>query len=354
MDFNNDSGTLANVAVISPPSSTVTFSSTGAVVLPLGSTAQRPMGPTAGTFRYNSDLNKAEVYNGAFWQDDVVNLSECNDVVIATPVSGQLLTYNGTTWVNSSVTTNGTYYVTVSSWTLISGNMYYADVAHNLGTLNIDVTLWDSSTNTLVQADKVVATDVNTIRVTVYGNSHSLRCVVMMGGGGSGVTILRSLTYFASSLDSPNNAGWAVNALAAAIADPTTTSLTVRQFSNTTEQGVGLTMSVPAGATNVTFRFKGRAQTAPGSTAVVQPKLYIRSIPNNAAIGSWSTAYNMSNISIPTNAYFQYSSQTYSIAALGLATNGFYQVELTRAATVSGGTQLASNWYLAELTIEFT
>ena len=326
MDFDNDLGTVGNVAIISPLAGNVTFSGTSGIVPPSGTTGQRPGSPVAGTYRYNSTINDIELWNGTTWA----------------PMTG----------------TNSVISFTISGWTLVSGNLYYADVVHNMSTQIMAVSLWNTATNTLVDADSIVSTSTSTIRITVAGNTNTIRCVIVTAGQFTGYTtsnlILRTLTYYASSLDSPNNSDWAVNSLAAAIADPTNPGLTVRQFSNTTEQGVGFNLTVPAGATNITFRFKGRAQTAPGSAAVVQPKLYLRSIPDNAAVSAWSTAYAFSNISIPTNAYFQYSYQTFTLASLGLASNGLYQAELSRSTTVSGGTQLASNWYLNELTIEFT
>jgi len=325
MDLNNDTGTLSNVTVITPTGSTVTFEGTGGIIPSSGTTAQRPVSPTVGTYRYNSDINDLELWNGTSWL----------------PLAG----------------TNSVISFVINSWTLVSGNKYYADVVHNMETTTLSVTLWNTATNAVIQADKIIATNPNTLRITVTGNSTTIRCVLVAPGAFTGYStnqILRTLTYYASSLDSPNNTDWAVNALAAAIADPTNSGLTVRQFSATTEQGVGFFLTVPAGATNITFRFKSRAQNAPVSASVVQPKLYIRSLPNNAAIGAWSSAYAMSNLSIPTNTFTQYGFQTLTLASLGLASNGLYQVELTRSTTVSGGTQLAGNWNLLELTIEFT
>lgn len=325
MDFNNDSGALQNVSVISPASSgVITFSGTGAFIPPTGATGSRPLTPTAGALRYNSDINDLEFWNGSAW--------------------------------TSSTTANSMVSFNLSSWILASGNLYYADVVHNLGTQLLTVTLWDNATNTIVQADSVRAINTSTLRITVASNTANLQCVIIANGSFVGYTAtpIRTLTYYASSLDSPNNADWAVNSLAAAISDPNNTAITVRQFSNTIEQGVGFNITVPSGATAVTFRFKGRSQIVPTTMSVVQPKLYIRAIPNNAAIGAWSTAYNLSNISIPTNNFVQYSAQSFSLAGIGIAQGGLYQCELTRATTVSGGTQLAANWYLNELTVEFT
>lgn len=43
------------------------FSSTGAVVLPIGTTLERPENPVTGMFRFNTDLIKFEGYNGINW-----------------------------------------------------------------------------------------------------------------------------------------------------------------------------------------------------------------------------------------------------------------------------------------------
>ena len=325
MDFNNDSGILSNVTVISPTTSTVTFSGTGGIIPLTGTTAQRPSTPVAGTYRYNTDISDLEVWNGTAWL----------------PLAG----------------TNSVISFIVNSWTLVSGNTYYADIVHNLNTYILGVTLWNTATNAIIIGD-VVATNANTLRITVKGNTTTIRCIITSAGVFTGYSntnaILRTLTYYASSLDSPNNTDWAVNGLAAAVADPNNAGFTVRQFSQTTEQGVGFYLTVPAGATWATIRYKSRAQVAPGVASVVQPNLYLRNIPNNAAVGAWTGPYAMTNIAIPTNAYTQYSYQSFLLSTTGLVSNGLYQLELTRSTTVSGGTQLAGNWLLSELTIEFT
>ncbi len=42
------------------------FSPTGLVV-PTGNTSQRPISPTAGTLRYNTETNQYEIYSGSQW-----------------------------------------------------------------------------------------------------------------------------------------------------------------------------------------------------------------------------------------------------------------------------------------------
>jgi hypothetical protein len=55
--------TLSSVTV----PSTFTFTGTGAVALPAGTTAQEPSSPTAGMIRYNTTTNNFEGYNGTSW-----------------------------------------------------------------------------------------------------------------------------------------------------------------------------------------------------------------------------------------------------------------------------------------------
>lgn len=331
-------------------------------------------------------------------------LTQLADVTITAPATDHYLRYNGSTWVNTAFpTTSATSYsVIISAWTLDTGSYYYADVTHNLGTQNIVVGLHDTANNEFVYPDKITILSANAIRVRVFGNGRTLRCVVLANGvtmavggstpssiivqddgvnlagtphtilnfgagiaatnaGGGQVTItttnaiLRTFSWYAASLDNPNSADWTINSLAPVVADPTNSSLLVRQFNDTTEQGVGALVTVPVGATNATFRFKGRAQTAPGAARIVQPRVYVRAIPDNAAVGPWGSAVNLTNIDIPTNAFFQYDSQTVAIGTLGMAPGNLYQIEVTRRTTgLTGGTNLTGNWLLAELMVEFT
>jgi phage-related tail fiber protein len=344
-------------------------------------------------------------------------ISNLSDVNLTSPALGNVLKYDGSKWVNS-VSSPSSASGVLSTWILAAGVRYYADFAHNLGTNDVVISLFNNTNNSIVYADSIVETSVNNIRVTVVGNTVPVRIVVIANGlvvpsanplpnvvnslqvinaGGSpsiqqdtianiplaGTTgrlflstdtkilfrdngtswdilsssqgVIRTLTFFANSLDSPVNSDFVINALAPTISDPTTPAVSVRSFSNTTEQGVGFMITPPLGATVVTFKTKGRAGTAPASSAVVQPRVYIRGLPTNAAVGAWSTAVDFTALSIPTNAFYQYNSNAFTLAALGLSVGTLYQFELTRKVTgVTGGTNLAYPWYLVDLTVEFT
>ena len=58
--ISNDGGSI----VLDPSSESVQIDSTGALILPKGTTVQRPGSPTTGMIRYNTDTNVFEAYDG--------------------------------------------------------------------------------------------------------------------------------------------------------------------------------------------------------------------------------------------------------------------------------------------------
>lgn len=330
--------------------------------------------------------------------------NDINDVTITSPLANQVLAYNSGTskWINTgavganAVGLIGVGQASPANWTPAIGTLYDADFVHNLGTSNIVVTVWNTANERVVVPNTITNLNANTVRIRVSGNTTTLRVVAVAngqsivaggstpssviaaeegvdvlaaatrlnfvgqavsvansGGGTATVTIGSRFSYFANSLDSPNNADFAVNALAPVTTDPSRASLNIRSFSNTVEQGVSCTVSIPPGATLATFKFRGRASTAPGVASVVQPRLYYRLLPNNGAVGAWSAAQELANIAIPTNANFQYAAQTVTLASLGLTADSLYQFEFTRRVAGVTGTNLANAFLLAELTVEF-
>jgi hypothetical protein len=170
-------------------------------------------------------------------------------------------------------------------------------------------------------------------------------------------TKLDALAYLrrnfgASDFQSPT-ANFAVNALAAVAADTVNAALNVRRFDDTTQEGVGFGLTIPPSATNMTLYFKSRAQTAPGGTVGVQPVLYFRTVPDNAAVSSWSAGTQLTPLSFPTNTNWQYDSQTLTLSSLSLTAGNFVQFEITRLGT-DGDDTLTGDWVLLELTLEFT
>lgn len=59
--------TLTNKTLTSPVLNGTEMTSTGAIVMPVGTTAQRPGTGVVGMMRFNSDIDSFEGYNGASW-----------------------------------------------------------------------------------------------------------------------------------------------------------------------------------------------------------------------------------------------------------------------------------------------
>ena len=158
--------------------------------------------------------------------------------------------------------------------------------------------------------------------------------------------------FYGDQFMAPWNADWVVNNLAPSALDTVNAALIVRRFDDTVVEGVGFMARIPSNATSINFVIQGRAQTAPGATQGVVTSLYRRLIPNNSAIGAWSSIYNFTTLSIPTNTNFQTSSQTITLATLGLTAGQTYQFEFVRNAT-SGSDTLSGDWCMLLLGLEF-
>ncbi len=379
------------------------------VTFSAGSTGFTPSSATTGIITLAGILNLASGGTNA-------NLTAVNGGVVystgsafaisAAGIANQVLTSNGAAAPTWSSTSPGSYSVLLldTNWGALGGTytgVYTQIVTHNLGTYNIEVQTWNATTNQMISSDSIIATSTNTITVSVATiPTYSIRVIVIANGlalaaGGStpssvivqnqgiavsgspftivnlaaglvgtntgtgtvtitpsDVGVIRQFAFAATALESPNSSDWPLNALSPTGADPTYPSMNVRTFSNTTNQGVGFLMPIPSNASNITIIYTGRAGTAPGSSATLQMGMYFRNIPNNAAVGAWSSVTNLTSVTVPTNAYFQYYTQTIALATLSLTAGNLYNVEFIRNTGVAGN--LAYPWLMNELQIIFT
>jgi hypothetical protein len=128
--------------------SLLTFEMTGSVRLPTGTTAQRPLTPTAGMIRYNTSLGTFEGYTSSWGPIGGGGgaLDDLSDVVITSASSGEILRFNGTNWVDAILSTTD-----VTEGT----NLYYTDErvddrVSNLLVAGANITLtYDDVANTL-------------------------------------------------------------------------------------------------------------------------------------------------------------------------------------------------------------
>ena len=167
-------------------------------------------------------------------------------------------------------------------------------------------------------------------------------------------TLFPKYLFFADQLDNPDNADWAVNALAKAAKDTNNNGLTIRAFDDATEEGVGAVFSIPLTAVNIDIYLVSRAETAAASNLDVVPKIYVREAPDDAAVEAWSAGTDLTTITMGTNnEYFQYDSQIIALTTLGLVAGRTAQLELTRN-TGSGSDTLVGDWDLLSLGIRFS
>lgn len=205
------------------------------------------------------------------------------------------------------------------------------------------------------QSVSIQDNDVTVVDPVQVLNFEGDLTVVDEGSGKVTVNVNAPLTlpkffFPADTFDNPFASDWAVSDLAPAAIDTNNNALIVRRFDDTSEEGVGFTLPIPANATEATFKIKSRAETGPVSAQTVVPKLYYRTITDNGAITAWSSTV-LTPINIPTNEFFQYDEQTLSLVGIGVA-GDLVQLELTRDTTSASDT-LTGDWNLLSLEVEF-
>jgi hypothetical protein len=167
-------------------------------------------------------------------------------------------------------------------------------------------------------------------------------------GGGSSYP---EFQIFADQLEFPINSDWTVNVHAGGGVDSNNSAFYVRRFDDTTEEGIGFTVRLPSGITNIIIDIVSRAETAPGGSRTVGLKLYNRGLPNT--VDSWTAGFTMDDIDIPDNEQWQYDSETIAISSLSVSAGEIVQFEMTRV-NPQAGTELSGDWTLLMLGIRFS
>lgn len=112
--LNVGSGKTLSVAGTLTASGDVNFTTTGAMQIPAGTTAQRPGSPTTADLRYNSTFARPEIYNGTSWSglggasgaggDDVFYENSQTVTTTYTITAGKSAMSTGPITINSGVT----------------------------------------------------------------------------------------------------------------------------------------------------------------------------------------------------------------------------------------------------------
>lgn len=191
---------------------------------------------------------------------------------------------------------------------------------------------------------------------STYQDERGLPLGTASGAGSAEAAdpVFKEFHFNADQFQIPNNADWAVNSQAGFALDSNNAGLMCVRFDDTTEEGVGFTLRIPDGATNIIFKTKSRAETAPGTAQTVALGVYTRNISDNTTVGTWSSRIDLSpDVSIPTNELWQYDTWTVTLASLSLTAGNLSQIEFVRDTADTGDT-LSGDWTLNYLEVAFS
>lgn len=137
---------------------------TGAAVLPSGTSAERPVAPSNGMFRYNTSLALFESYSAGSWSYSGLLDTARIDVASTTTV-------NLTTAAPSTAHINITGTTTVTGFTIAAGKTYFVRFAGTLTlTNNANIVTQSGANITAVAGDTCIlrATAANVVEVLAY------------------------------------------------------------------------------------------------------------------------------------------------------------------------------------------
>jgi len=142
-------------------------SSIGAATLPSGTTAQRPVAPTSGQFRYNTTLSVWEGYDGTTWEaissTDFLNTTRIDVASSAT--------VNLTTSAPDTRNINITGTTTITGFTVARGQTYIVRFNASLTLTNNSAIITQTGANITTDAGDTCilrATSANTVEVVSY------------------------------------------------------------------------------------------------------------------------------------------------------------------------------------------
>ena len=110
-------------------------SATSGLVLPAGNTAQRPSPAATGTIRWNTGLGRAEVYDGAGWEDLVANVT--NQTFSGDGSNTVFALDRETTTAAALVAINGVVQLPVTAYTVTGNTITFAQPPTITDTIDI-------------------------------------------------------------------------------------------------------------------------------------------------------------------------------------------------------------------------
>ncbi len=173
---------LSDIEVKGSVTSTQTIEGQGGVITK--TVAGTPVDTVSdGMIAIDTSNNKLYYRSGGSWRESgsASSVATLTDVQLTELTAGQALVYDGTNWVNQSVSSGGAGSVYLA--TIGDGTTSLFTITHGLGTRDIVVVVrnalspyeviqvaWNATTTTTVTLDFGMAPDLNSVRVAVYAS----------------------------------------------------------------------------------------------------------------------------------------------------------------------------------------
>lgn len=168
----------ANTAAITIDSTqNMVFNSTGATILPAGTTAQRPTGSN-GLIRYNSTTSQVEFYANGAWANVSTTILPVNSVapvISGSSVVGQTLSSTTGTWSNSPTSYGYQWRANATNITNATSNTFTLTITQAGANITCNVT----ATNQAGTANAVTSNSLGPVT-----NQYTMTYFALGGGGG--------------------------------------------------------------------------------------------------------------------------------------------------------------------------
>jgi hypothetical protein len=137
------------------------------------------------------------------------------------------------------------------------------------------------------------------------------------------------------------------------IDDSTFQEVRVARFDDGNREGVTWQLTIPSGKTSMTLLIKGKARNLPAGTVGVVMGMYVRRLPDDAAVPAWSALTTFATLSVPADLEFHYYTRTVTLASLGAVAGELHVFEFIRDAPNVADT-LVNDFAVAEIIQTFS